>query len=41
VELAEALVDRVLAAGGQAELVEAHEGLRGVGGVAARLRYPL
>jgi peptide subunit release factor 1 (eRF1) len=41
VELSEALVDRVLAAGGQVEVVEAHEGLRGVGGVAARLRYPL
>jgi peptide subunit release factor 1 (eRF1) len=41
VELGKALVDRVLAAGGQVELVEAHEGLRGVGGVAARLRYPL
>jgi peptide subunit release factor 1 (eRF1) len=41
VELGAALVDRVLAAGGQVEMVEAHEGLAGVGGVAARLRYAL
>jgi peptide subunit release factor 1 (eRF1) len=41
VELGAALVDRVLAAGGQVEILEAHEGLAGRGGVAARLRYPL
>jgi peptide subunit release factor 1 (eRF1) len=41
VELSEALVERVLAAGGRVELVESHEGLRDVGGVAAELRYPL
>jgi len=41
VELSDALVDRVLAAGGQVEVVEAHEGLDAVGGIAARLRYPL
>jgi hypothetical protein len=41
VELRDALVDRVLGSGGEVEVVEAHEGLGGVGGVAARLRYPL
>jgi peptide chain release factor subunit 1 len=41
VELSDALVERVLASGGRVDLVEAHEGLREVGGVAARLRYPL
>jgi peptide subunit release factor 1 (eRF1) len=41
VDLSDALVDRVLASGGRVEVVEAHEGLRGVGGIAARLRYPL
>jgi peptide subunit release factor 1 (eRF1) len=41
VELGEALVHRVLAAGGTVETVEAHQGLAAVGGVAALLRYPL
>lgn len=41
VELSDALVDRVLASGGQVEVVETHEGLDRMGGVAARLRYPL
>jgi peptide subunit release factor 1 (eRF1) len=41
VELSDALVDRVLAAGGDVDVVEGHEGLREVGGLAARLRYPL
>jgi peptide subunit release factor 1 (eRF1) len=41
VELRDALVDRVLGSGGEVEVVEGHEGLGGVGGVAARLRYPL
>ena len=41
VELGEALVHRVLAAGGTVDTVEAHEGLAAVGGVAALLRYPL
>lgn len=41
VELGEAMVNRVIATGGSVELVEAHPGLTGVGGVAARLRYAL
>jgi peptide chain release factor subunit 1 len=41
VELRDALVERVLSAGGEVEVVEAHEALGGVGGVAARLRYAL
>jgi peptide subunit release factor 1 (eRF1) len=41
VELGEALLGRVLAAGGTVDTVEAHERLAGVGGVAALLRYPL
>lgn len=41
VELGRWLVDRVLAAGGTAEVVEGHAGLAQAGGVAARLRYPL
>lgn len=41
VELGEAMVDRVLATGGAVDAVEAHPGLPRVGGVAARLRYPL
>ena len=41
VELGEALVRRVLAAGGTVDTVEAHQGLAAVGGVAALLRYPL
>ncbi|MBI2467738.1 MAG: host attachment protein [Candidatus Rokubacteria bacterium] len=41
VELGEAMVDRVLATGGAVETIEAHAGLPRVGGVAARLRYPL
>lgn len=41
VELGEALVHRVLAAGGTVDTVEAHQGLAAVGGVAALLRYPL
>jgi len=41
VELGEALVDRVVGLGGMVEMIEAHEGLARVGGVAARLRYPL
>jgi peptide chain release factor subunit 1 len=41
VELGEAIVDRVIATGGKVEPIGAHEGLAGVGGVAARLRYPL
>lgn len=38
-ELGEAIVDRVIAAGGVVEVVEAHRGLAHVGGIAARLRY--
>jgi hypothetical protein len=41
VELGEALVERVLAAGGTVDTVEAHQKLAAVGGVAALLRYPL
>jgi len=41
VELGEALVHRVFAAGGTVETVEAHQRLAAVGGVAALLRYPL
>lgn len=40
-ELGETLVDRVVAAGGAVETVEAHRGLAAVGGVAALLRYAL
>jgi len=41
VELGEAVVSRVVAAGGSVETVAEHEGLARVGGLAARLRYPL
>jgi len=41
VELGEALVRRVLAAGGSVDTVETHQRLASVGGVAALLRYPL
>jgi hypothetical protein len=41
VALRDALVERVLSAGGEIEVVEAHEALGRVEGVAARLRYPL
>lgn len=41
VELGEAIVDRVIAAGGRVETIESHPGLGAVGGVAALLRYPL
>jgi hypothetical protein len=40
VELGEAMVQRVLAAGGDVGSVEAHAALARVGGVAALLRYP-
>lgn len=40
-ELGEAMTDRVIAAQGEAETVEIHQALARVGGVAARLRYPL
>ncbi len=40
-ELGEAIVDRVIAAGGSVEVTETHPGLARVGGVAARLRYVL
>ena len=41
VDVGEALVGRVLAAGGSVNDVEAHQRLAAVGGVAALLRYPL
>jgi peptide subunit release factor 1 (eRF1) len=41
VELADAMVDRVVASDGAVETVDAHQSLARVGGVAARLRYPL
>jgi peptide chain release factor subunit 1 len=40
-ELGEAMTDRVIAAQGKAEMVEAHQALAQVGGVTARLRFPL
>ena len=40
-ELGDAMVDRVLAAGGSVTLVAAHDGLGRAGGVVARLRFPL
>jgi stalled ribosome rescue protein Dom34 len=40
-ELAEAMSDRVLAAGGRVDVVDSHAQLDRVGGVAALLRYPL
>lgn len=40
VDLGEALVGRVLVAGGEVEVVEGSEELERAGGVAARLRYP-
>jgi peptide subunit release factor 1 (eRF1) len=40
-QLGEAIVDRVIAAGGAVEVVEAHPGLARVGGIAARLRYAM
>ncbi|MCL6641442.1 MAG: host attachment protein, partial [Candidatus Rokubacteria bacterium] len=41
VELGEAMVERVVAAGGTVTRLTAHAGLAAVGGVAARLRYPV
>ena len=41
IELGEAMVDRVIAAGGLVEMVEGHDDLARAGGVAALLRYPL
>ena len=40
-ELGEAMTDRVIAAQGTAETVEVHQALARVGGVTARLRFPL
>ena len=40
-ELGEALVERVLASGGRVDVLDAHDGLARVEGVAALLRYPL
>lgn len=40
-ELGEAMVSRVIAAGGTVKIIEAHPGLARVGAVAALLRYPL
>jgi peptide subunit release factor 1 (eRF1) len=40
-ELGEAMTDRVIAAQGKADTVEVHQALAEVGGVAARLRFPL
>jgi len=39
-ELGEAMVERVVAAGGHVTTVERHAALAGAGGVVARLRYP-
>jgi peptide subunit release factor 1 (eRF1) len=41
VELSEAMADRVVAAGGFVETIEAHQPLAAAGGIAAELRYPL
>jgi peptide chain release factor subunit 1 len=41
VELGSAMVDRVIATGGRLETIEDHADLARVGGVAARLRYPI
>ena len=41
VDLAEAMVHRVISAGGTVAAVPAHIALSGAGGVAARLRFPL
>jgi peptide subunit release factor 1 (eRF1) len=41
VELGEAMAERVLASGGWIRRIPAHDGLAAVGGVAARLRYPV
>jgi peptide subunit release factor 1 (eRF1) len=41
VDLAEAMADRALAAGGTVQMVESYQALAHFGGVAARLRYPL
>jgi HSP20 family protein len=41
VELGEAMISRATAAGGAVTMVDAHAGLAAVGGVAARLRFPL
>jgi len=41
VDLAEAMSDRVIAANGRVEMIEAHQALARAGGPAARLRYPL
>jgi hypothetical protein len=41
VKLTDALVERVLAAGGDVEVVPGHPDLARAGGVGARLRYPL
>lgn len=41
VELGEAMVDQVLAAAGTVDVIESHAGLAAVGGMAARLRYPI
>jgi len=40
VELAEAMAERVVAAGGSVETIEVHQPLAAAGGVAAELRYP-
>jgi hypothetical protein len=40
-ELGEAMVQRVLASGGDVASVDVHAGLARAGGVAALLRYPL
>lgn len=41
IELADAMVDRVIASGGTVETVDVHEALARVSGIAALLRYPL
>lgn len=41
VELGEAMAERVVAAGGTVQTVDAHQPLAAAGGVAAELRYPL
>lgn len=41
VQLGEALVNRVVSTGGTVQTIGRHPGLAAVGGLAARLRYPL
>jgi stalled ribosome rescue protein Dom34 len=41
VRLGDAVVDRVVTAGGEISVIDAHRALERAGGMAALLRYPL